>query len=277
MVDLTIPYWKIGFGHEINCFEVLLQDRVNTWWYAWCLIGNVCVGITIHATTLIIPISTCGIDSWNMHYYAKSQNQWRLKFLMSDVRFMNTCLFIIHFKKSSARSKVFVECIKNLYAKKEWFFHWIMPRWKILRGSFGGPNFIAHINLVFPSLISHIDQYYSSLTTWDNHCSWVFIANKFLLPFGWMHLKRQTCYWYHAGLCACDDLNTRVKVHVYQYEADPNLKFVFKVHSNLYYITHVETNVHVTLRRSSVLAWMHDNRELVSHVTLWNNMKPTLQ
>ena len=68
---------------------------------------------------------------------------------------------------------------------------------------------------------------------------------------------------------SCEDLNTHVKVHMYQYEADLNLEFVFKVHSNLPNITLVEINVHVLLRRSFVeLTWMHDNRELVQHVTL---------
>jgi tRNA(Arg) A34 adenosine deaminase TadA len=35
----------------------------------------------------------------------------------------------------------------------------------------------------------------------------------------------------------------------------------------------VETKVHVILRRYIVLAWIHDTRESVQHVTLWNNTK----
>jgi hypothetical protein len=39
----------------------------------------------------------------------------------------------------------------------------------------------------------------------------------------------------------------------------------------------VATNMHVTLRSSVVLiAWIRDERELVWHVTLWNNTTPTL-
>ena len=47
----------------------------------------------------------------------------------------------------------------------------------------------------------------------------------------------------------------------------------FYVHSNLPNIMHVTTKVHMMLRRSAVLTWMHDNRELVWHVTLWNKHK----
>ena len=47
--------------------------------------------------------------------------------------------------------------------------------------------------------------------------------------------------------------------------------------SNLSNVMHVATKVHVILRRFAVLTWMHDNRELVKHVTLWNNTKSTLQ
>lgn len=56
--------------------------------------------------TLIIPICVCGTKSWNMCYFAKSQNQWGLKFILSDIKFLNTCLFTIHFKKISAWFKV---------------------------------------------------------------------------------------------------------------------------------------------------------------------------
>ena len=40
---------------------------------------------------------------------------------------------------------------------------------------------------------------------------------------------------------------------------------------------HGATKVYVTLRMFVVLTWMHDNIELVYHVTLWNNTKSTLQ
>lgn len=107
---------------------------------------------------------------------------------------MNTCLF----RKISVCSRVFVECITYYYAiiiifsldnakmnNASWIFWW--------------PKFHSIDKFSVAFLISHT-QYYSSITSWDNQCNWLFIANTFLLPFGWMHLKRQTCYWYHAGL-----------------------------------------------------------------------------
>jgi hypothetical protein len=36
---------------------------------------------------------------------------------------------------------------------------------------------------------------------------------------------------------------------------------------------HAATKVHVMLRRYVVFTWMHNNRGLVQHVTLWNNTK----
>jgi hypothetical protein len=45
------------------------------------------------------------------------------------------------------------------------------------------------------------------------------------------------------------------------------------IHSKLRSITHVATKVHVTLQSFVVLTWVHDTRELVPHVTLWNNTK----
>jgi hypothetical protein len=47
--------------------------------------------------------------------------------------------------------------------------------------------------------------------------------------------------------------------------------------SHLPIVMHEEKKVYVTLRRYAVLAWMHDNRELVYHVIVWNNTKSTLQ
>ena len=44
------------------------------------------------------------------------------------------------------------------------------------------------------------------------------------------------------------------------------------VHSNFPNITHVATKAHEILMYV-VLAWMHDNRELVQHVTLYNDTK----
>lgn len=65
-----------------------------------------CVGINIlldphHlGRTLIITLSACGTNSYkNMHYFAKSQNEWGLKLLLSETIFMNTWSFIIHFKR----------------------------------------------------------------------------------------------------------------------------------------------------------------------------------
>ena len=50
-----------------------------------------------------------------------------------------------------------------------------------------------------------------------------------------------------------------------------------RIHSSLPNVTPTATNVHVMLRRFAVLTWMmRDNRELVEHVTLWNNTKSTL-
>ena len=60
-------------------------------------------------TTLIVPINACGTNSQNMHYLAKSQNWRGLKYLPSNIVFMNTCSFIIHFNKISACSKVLVK------------------------------------------------------------------------------------------------------------------------------------------------------------------------
>ena len=39
------------------------------------------------------------------HYFDKSLNYWGLKFLLSDIEFMNACSFTIHFKKISVCSK----------------------------------------------------------------------------------------------------------------------------------------------------------------------------
>ena len=49
--------------------------------------------------------------------------------------------------------------------------------------------------------------------------------------------------------------------------------YQFHLQSNLSNVMHVATKVHVILRRFAVLTWMHDDRELVKHVTLWNNTK----
>ena len=60
-------------------------------------------------TTLIIPFSTCGTNSQNMHYFGKSQR-------LSDIEFM----LIYHiFKKISVCFKVFVECIVCFGGLKE--------------------------------------------------------------------------------------------------------------------------------------------------------------
>ena len=61
-------------------------------------------------TTLIIPCSVCGINSLNMHYFAKYENWLGVIFLLSDTKFKNTCPITIHFKTISVCSKVFVEC-----------------------------------------------------------------------------------------------------------------------------------------------------------------------
>ena len=50
-----------------------------------------------------------------------------------------------------------------------------------------------------------------------------------------------------------------------------------RVHSNLPNSTPAATKVHVILMRYVGSTWMHDDRELVQHVTLWNNIKSTFQ
>ena len=45
------------------------------------------------------------------------------------------------------------------------------------------------------------------------------------------------------------------------------------VHPKLRSIRPVATKVHVILQSFVVLIWMRDTIELVSHVTLWNNIK----
>ena len=66
------------------------------------------------STTPIISIRVCGTNSWNMHYFAKSQNEWGVEFFKSDTKLMNACLLIIHFRTISACSKVLVEWYKNI-------------------------------------------------------------------------------------------------------------------------------------------------------------------
>ena len=66
----------------------------------------------LFASTLIVPFSEGGTNSQSTHYLAKSQHCWKLKILLSDTKFINTCSFIIDSKNISACSKVLVE----------WFF-----------------------------------------------------------------------------------------------------------------------------------------------------------
>ena len=61
-------------------------------------------------TTLIVPCSVYGINSRNMHYFAKFKNLLGVNFLLSDNEFRVTCPFTILLKISSPYSKVFVEC-----------------------------------------------------------------------------------------------------------------------------------------------------------------------
>ena len=44
-------------------------------------------------------------------------------------------------------------------------------------------------------------------------------------------------------------------------------------HSNLPNIMYMATTLHMILKRSIMLTWMHDKRELVYCVMLWNNTK----
>ena len=50
-----------------------------------------------------------GIGSSNTHYSVKSQDQRGLSFPLSDVKFMNTYSFAVHFKKVIVYSNVLVE------------------------------------------------------------------------------------------------------------------------------------------------------------------------
>jgi hypothetical protein len=45
---------------------------------------------------------------------------------------------------------------------------------------------------------------------------------------------------------------------------------------NLPNIMPMATKVHVISRRYAMLTWMHDNRDLVQHVILWNSTMSTL-
>lgn len=62
-------------------------------------------------STLIIPISACGTNSWNAYYSAKSQNEWGLNFLTSDVKVMNTCAFAHSFQEYQC----VLRCLYNDY------------------------------------------------------------------------------------------------------------------------------------------------------------------
>jgi hypothetical protein len=39
--------------------------------------------------TLIIPFDACGTKSQNMHYFAKSQKNLGMNFLLSDIKLVN--------------------------------------------------------------------------------------------------------------------------------------------------------------------------------------------
>lgn len=59
-------------------------------------------------TALIIPISACGASTQNMHYFAKPQNWWGLKFLTSDTNLWIHAHLPYIFRKNSAWSKELV-------------------------------------------------------------------------------------------------------------------------------------------------------------------------
>lgn len=61
--------------------------------------------------TPIVPLSACGINSQYTHCFCQISNYWGLNFLQCDTNFMNTCSFIIRFKKMNVCCKVFVERI----------------------------------------------------------------------------------------------------------------------------------------------------------------------
>ena len=69
---------------------------------------------------MIIPINACGTNSWNTHYFGKSQNQQWLNFLLSDTKFMNS--LTIFYKKISECSMMFVECVICFDELEEAFF-----------------------------------------------------------------------------------------------------------------------------------------------------------
>ena len=58
----------------------------------------------------------CGTKSRNTHYFFQVSKLARLKFVLSDTKFMIICSFSIYFKKMCACSKVLVVCKKKLYA-----------------------------------------------------------------------------------------------------------------------------------------------------------------
>lgn len=63
-------------------------------------------------TTLIITwFNARDPNCQKTHYFVMSQNEWRLRLLMSDAKFTNAHSFAIHFKKNNVCFEVFVECI----------------------------------------------------------------------------------------------------------------------------------------------------------------------
>ena len=59
------PHPLIGLRVGTYLFVCVYVDHNNHWWAP---------------TTLIISISVCGTNSRTTHYFAKSQNKWRLNF-----------------------------------------------------------------------------------------------------------------------------------------------------------------------------------------------------
>jgi len=53
--------------------------------------------------------------------------------------------------------------------------------------------------------------------------------------------------------------------------------YIHQVHSNLPNIMHVTTKLRVILRRTIGFTWMHNNNKIMLNMTLWNNIKSTLQ
>jgi hypothetical protein len=69
---------------------------------------------------------------------------------------------------------------------------------------------------------------------------------------------------------------TEVRVYQITLDRGTTLNNVFNVIWSIV-SSIISPKMHVILRNYVVLTWTYDKREVVEHVTLWNNTKSTLQ